>query len=429
MRSVLGVLTGILVLLALAACGSDPTPTPAPTATPTRPAQVATPTPTSPPATKTGVWKIGAVGPYSGTTGVWGASLERGMRLYADQVNAAGGVVIGDTKYTIEVVTCDAQYTTPGGTQCAQKVIVQDGVKWVVGPIGSAECRGWETVSEPLKAISMIPGGCWADGIIGPANPGQFRYGVSNRELGPGQFSTLKTKFPNAKMVAFIAIDDPTGRDSTKQVIEGLKSIGHHTVVAEEYSPRDTVDFSAYITRMLLKKPDIIYPVVLGDGGTALFYKQLAEQGSGNAIKIGSCTDNVLCIKTAGGPGPFEGNVLLNNLAYCDPAQGTQAELAFCATYRSKYNEDPPNYAITGTNVMQIFIQMAKGGGSITDLQKAISWYEANPKVRTELSGQAALGGETRYGIKRQIYTSSGLGKMKDGKVVAESRVDFVPEP
>lgn len=434
---------GLVVILVLAACGADPTPTPAPTATPTQvpptatptaaPVQQATATPTRPAPTATATtaprstWKIAAVGPYTGTTGVWGESLARGMRLYAEQVNAAGGVRAGNTTYNIEVVTCDALYSTPGGTQCAQKVVVSDGVTWIAGPIGSAECRGWQTVTEPSKAISIIPSGCWADGIISKERPGTFRYGISNREQGPVQFNYFKQKFPAAKKIAFIAVSDPTGTDSTKQLKDAITVLGFHEIVAEEYVARDTVDFNPAITRLLLKKPDVIYPVVLGDGGTALFFKQLAEQGF-SGIKVGGCTDQELCNRTAGGTAPFEGAITFF-ADLCAPEIAYPSELAFCAAYKARYNENPPYYALSGPNVMQIMIQMAQGAGTVTDQAKAIKWYEDNSTLRTGISGNAALGGTTRYGIKRQIFTTTSTAQLKAGKLVPAGRVDDRYEP
>jgi branched-chain amino acid transport system substrate-binding protein len=402
----------LLLTLALVACGGNATPTAAPGQTPTA---------------KTGVWTIGAVGPFSGGNAVWGAALERGMRMYADEVNASGGVAVGDTTYTIEVVTCDAQGSTPGGKQCAEKLVVADGVEWVVGPIGSAECQGWQTVTEPLKAISTIPSGCWANAIIGPDHPGQFRYIVSNREQGPVQMDYLKQHHPEGQTIAFIAYDDPTGHDSVAQLRAAAEAIGYHSIVAEEYAPRETVDFNAYITRMLLRQPDIVYPVVLGDNGTALFFKQLHEQGF-DGLKMSFCSSQSLCNEIAGTE-PFEGALVLGTPDYCSQELGTPEELAFCNAYEAKFGELPSSYAINAINVMQLYTKMAQGAGSIMDLERAVDWYEDNPNQETSMSGQAHLGGMERYGIARQIFTTLAVSRVENGAIVPETRAESAVEP
>jgi branched-chain amino acid transport system substrate-binding protein len=86
------------------------------------------------------VIRIGHVAPLSGGDSHLGKDNENGARLAADEINAAGGVKLGDKTYKVEILGEDDKADPREGTLAAQK-LVDEGVVAVVGQIGRASCR------------------------------------------------------------------------------------------------------------------------------------------------------------------------------------------------------------------------------------------------------------------------------------------------
>jgi branched-chain amino acid transport system substrate-binding protein len=130
-------LTLVVVLMAgliLSGC-----PKPAPT-TPT--------TPTTPPPAPTKVLKFGAtIAMISGQ----GIQTKKWLDLYAKLYNDAGGWEIGGEKYEVEMVVYDNQGDSAKAKDYLEKLVLQDGCKFILGGSGSVGVD--ITVTEPNKVI------------------------------------------------------------------------------------------------------------------------------------------------------------------------------------------------------------------------------------------------------------------------------------
>src|SRR6478672_7167699 len=97
--------------------------------------------------------KIGAIGSLSGGGTAWGLAIQRGAELAIDEVNKAGGLKVGDKTYNVELLMRDDQYTGQGGKTAAERLVFQDKVKFIVGPIGSNPVLSTVAVTTPEKVV------------------------------------------------------------------------------------------------------------------------------------------------------------------------------------------------------------------------------------------------------------------------------------
>ncbi len=409
------------VLLIVAGCGKEATPTPRPpTATPTR--LLATPTP----AKKTGVITVGCVGPFTGSAASWGIDLKRGMTQFADEVKERGGLRVGDSYYTLDIQCFDGEFKTQGGVAAANNLVLEKGIKWVVGPVASPECLGWQQVAEPLKAMSIIPVGCWGEGIIGPDHPGTFRLGLSFREQGPVHAAWVKRNLPQVQTVAFVAAENITGRSSADQMKTAFEVAGFQTVSIEYFKP-ETVDFNPIVIGTLARKPDLLYAVVVPDAQQGLLWKQVWEQGY-KGEKMGGVTNLVDGLKASDGPQPWENVYSIGTVPYCDPKASLASELKLCKALSDRYGETPSSYAFNGYAALQVLATLWQATGSVTDMSAAIAWWEAHPDTETVV-GLHKLGGKTRYGIQRVTFGDIGTSVVRNGEVVPFFRGPAAYEP
>ena len=157
------VLVGGLSVALLDACAPAPAqPTPAPT----KPAAPAQPTPAPPsasptaaPAAKaspapTGVVKIGAVAPLTGSIAKMGQEVANSVKLAAEHWNAKGGV-LGSR---IEVVEGDDQGNPQQGVTVAEKLAADPAILGVVYGITSVTCIPASEVFEKVDLVMVSPG-------------------------------------------------------------------------------------------------------------------------------------------------------------------------------------------------------------------------------------------------------------------------------
>ena len=77
------------------------------------------------------VVKLGFLGPLTGEVAGWALPGRNACLIWADQVNAAGGIKIGDDNYMVEIVSYDNEYLADKSLIGAKKLVLEDDVKSV----------------------------------------------------------------------------------------------------------------------------------------------------------------------------------------------------------------------------------------------------------------------------------------------------------
>src|SRR5215471_9246183 len=151
------------------------------------------------------VIKVGGIGPLSGGGTAWGLAAQRGMELAVEDVNAKGGVTAGGKTYKLELIMYDDQYTGQGGKAAAERLVNQDNVKFIIGPVGSPPALGVISVTNPAKVIALTDG--YAPQILknDTKDPYNFRIYPTNIEFGPPLIKWLKDNRPQIKKIGILA--------------------------------------------------------------------------------------------------------------------------------------------------------------------------------------------------------------------------------
>ncbi|MYB15541.1 MAG: ABC transporter substrate-binding protein [Chloroflexi bacterium] len=152
LRLVKLILLATLFCLAITGCDlteSEPEPTPAPAPPATAPAPASEPAPppaeepaepapapepAPEPAPAPGPVKIGSLMDLTGELGEFGGPMDQAVRLAAEHVNAAGGVLDGRM---IEILTEDGATSDVISVDAARKLVNVEGVSALVGPLSS----------------------------------------------------------------------------------------------------------------------------------------------------------------------------------------------------------------------------------------------------------------------------------------------------
>src|SRR5690242_13234966 len=167
--------------------------------------------------------KIGGIGPLSGGGTAWGLAAQRGMELAIEDLNAKGGVKAGGKTYKVELVMYDDQYTGQGGKAAAERLVNQDNVKFIIGPVGSPPALGVISVTNPAKVLALTDG--YAPQILKNDTPDPYNFRIynTNLEFGPSLIKWLKENRPQIKKVGIMAPNDAVGQSVAGPLAEDYR--------------------------------------------------------------------------------------------------------------------------------------------------------------------------------------------------------------
>ncbi len=355
--------------------------------------------------------KIGAVGTLSGGGTEWGKALQRGMTVAVDEINEAGGVRAGGTSYTLKMIMYDDQYTAQGGTTAATRLINVDGVKFIIGPVGSPPALGVVSVANPAGVIVLSDG--YSAKILTPESKYNFRIQIPTEYFAPGMAKWLAKTYPNAKKVGFISPNDAVGQTLVPVQVVAYKAAGIETVYDEKFD-RGMADFTPLITRMMARGADIFELDGDAPGDAGLMVKQARQMGYKGII-----------IQT-GGPGIDEimrvaGKLAEGFLSYdlFDPADPGAQE--FVKRYRAQFTGPISGLSPIYYNGTKILVEAIRRADSV-DVDKVKEQLEKLDGFHT-LFGPVRWDGKERYGVRHQLVHDFFVSEVKDGKVVPIARV------
>ena len=199
------------------------------------------------------VVKIGFLAPLTGAVAAWGKPGLDGCQIWADRVNSAGGVQVGDDAYKVEFVAYDEEYDPGKARTGAVKLIKEDGVKFIM-MLGGDPWPGASPVAEKEKMLvsTLLPSDLTPETkmLVAPCEVHPI-YNVTGVEW-------LAEKKPELKTAVICAQDDSLGKPSVATYLAAFEAAGIKVLGDPIFFDPATTDFAPIMSKMLAAKPDII---------------------------------------------------------------------------------------------------------------------------------------------------------------------------
>ncbi len=369
---------------------------------------------------------FGAAVSLTGKYSTDGNHTKRGYDLAVKTINAAGGVTVDGKKYKIAIKYYDDESTPARAAQLAERLIQQDGIKFMLGPYGSGLTKAIAPVTEQYK-IPMVEGNGASRALF---NKG-YRYmfavlSTSEKYLGAAMALAAEQAEahgmkPSDVKVAIAVENDPFSQDVRDGIIDDAKELGMKVVIDDKL-PKEINDMSATLTKVKALRPDVL--VVSGHSkGAVLVTRQVAEMkvdvpmlaithceaGSVNdKAKFGDRADYTLCA-TQWAP----------TMSYRDDLFGSASDYA--NTFKAEYGYVPPYQAAESTAAVEVYVDALQRAGSFD-----------TEKVREAL---AATEMQTFYGNVKFDETGKNIAKpmalrqLIDGKYVVVAPSKWAEKP
>jgi branched-chain amino acid transport system substrate-binding protein len=303
--------------------------------------------------------RIGHVGPMSGSIAHLGKDNENGAKMAIDELNAKG-VVIGGKKIKLVLLTEDDAADPKQATAVAQK-LVDAKVKGVVGHLNSGTTIPASKIYYEAGIPQLSPSATNPKYTQQGFNTA-FRLVANDGQLG-GTLGRYAVDALKAKRVA--VIDDRTayGQGVAEEFVKGVNGKKAGTeIVARQYTNDKATDFSAILTAIKAKNPDIIFFGGM-DAVAGPMLRQMKQLGINAKLMGGDgiCTEALA---------KLAGDAMADNQVVCAEAGGVEDAQKvgldnFKAAYKKKFGIDVQIYApYVYESVMTLVAAMEKAGAA-----------------------------------------------------------------
>ena len=201
-------------------------------------------------------FKVGAVLELSGESATGGQIAQRGYQLWADTVNKAGGLAIGDKKYQVDLIVQDCKSDPATGADATSRLATEEGVNAIFG----AYTSGVQLAMDPICAKYRVP--CIAGSAESPGvwkKQPAFTFGVipavdttADRSIQ----SIVDTANPKPVTAAVVGANEPFSDDTAQGFRSGAEAARLNVVHFSLFPPN--ADLAPVAQVVAAQKPDIV---------------------------------------------------------------------------------------------------------------------------------------------------------------------------
>jgi branched-chain amino acid transport system substrate-binding protein len=348
--------------------------------------------------------KIGFLGALTGDVAMFGKPTLEGMKMAAEDLNAAGGVL----GKKVEIVEADNRGDKQEGASVTQKLISRDNVIAIVGDPTTGITKVAAPIAQKAQVL-LISAGATGPGVV---ENGDFIF--RNTLLDSVAIPACIDYFANDlkyKKVAIITSDNNDYSVGFSQTFRDAAKGKGIEIVADEKVKDGDKDFSGQVTNIKAKKPDVIFFSGYYTEG-ALIMKEARKQGVKANMFGGDGLFSPEFIKLGGSA--VEGSMSALGFA---PEQASPETAKFIEAFSKKFAGQVPGlFDAQGYDGVMMIADAIKRANS------------ADPKVfkdamATTKNFQGVSGTITIRANREPIKTPLCLLAVKDGKFALKAKV------
>jgi len=357
--------------------------------------------------------KIGLAGDLSGAAASIGQAWADALKMGADEINAAGGILGRKIALSIR----DTEFKVDVGIREAKDLVLREKVNFLLGGISSGVSLAVSTsVSKEYKVIQ----------IASVANTHRQTVELFQRyffQVVPNTFmegraaATVAAKQQAWKTYYTIGYDYEFGRMQAGAFVDTIKKLRPDVkIVGQHWPPVGETDYTPYITSMLAAKPDVVYSNLF-EAGLAGFVKQALPYGFFQKVKFVSFADVSSMMAVPEMPEGVLGYT--RGEFYCE---NLPALKKFTEAFHQRYKYYPVSYAVMGYDSLFVLKRAIEKAGTIET--------EAVVKALEGLSYEGLRGKFTIRALDHQADVPEYVGwTVKDPKYPFVILKDIVKVP
>ena len=354
---------------------------------------------------------IGVHASFSGAGAAFAEGMLAATNFAAEDVNKDGGLEVAGKRYKVVIKQYDDRYRAQDAVTAMDRLMIQDGIHFVVGPMGSAAAVATKAQTTAGKVITMTL--AFSPRALGPDAPFAFRPVITTGEFSDPQVAWLMKTKPSKQVISLLP-NDETGQQMGAGNTASYAKAGAKLQV--EYYERERVDFVPVLTRLLMTADAL---EIGGNSPTTagLILKQARELGYRGPVFVTGGDVAAEAVKVAGKEAA-EGVYV-----HLPIDTGLPDTAAYVARFKAKNGPNMNGFSPFFYAGLQMLFTAMQKAGTVEDTTKIAATLEGLSDVPTAM-GKAGWTGEKQYGIQHQIDLPFYVGQIKDGVVTKVATCD-----
>jgi branched-chain amino acid transport system substrate-binding protein len=310
---------------------------------------------------------LGAAVSLTGKYSVNGKNTKDGYDIAVQRINEMGGVQVGGKPYKLKVLYYDDESTPARGAQLAERLISQDGVKFLLGAYSSGLTKAIAPVTEKYK-VPHVEGNGAARELFTQGYKYLFAvlstsdYYLRDAVNLGAEVAKEKGRDPKTLKIAMAFENDPFSLDVREGIVEDAKRHGMQIAVDDKLPP-EINDMAATLTKVRAVKPDLL--LVSGhEKGATLLVRQSSEMKIDVPIVATTHCDSAKIAETMGklAEGVLCASQWDRKLSYKDKWFGSAGDYA--KRFEKEFKYPAPYQAAESTASVLVFADAFARAGS-----------------------------------------------------------------
>jgi branched-chain amino acid transport system substrate-binding protein len=357
------------------------------------------------------VLKIGHIGVMSGPAAAWGLINKYAALAGAEIINEDGGFEIGGEKYDIEIVSLDTKQNPRVAIAGAERLVYQEGIKYIIGPNVDDTTRAVLPVLEKAGAFNICYG--WHRALFTPPSKNTALGMIAGYQSAPVIYKYLKEQ-RGVKSLACVPRNDASGLNSRDSCVAAADQLGIKITSSDSTYEPNTSDFFPIMGRIIGQNPDLIVLSGVAPSDAPLLIRAARELGYKGLMSTETAMDANIITEIAG----EMANGFISVGGASAPELRTDQMKRFIERY-SKVAGEWNDEAGTKVYALEMLLQTLRvaGAAAIDDIEL---FKAAMPKVNAEdpfiKGGKARLKwvGQGYFDQLRQVSTPMVITEFKD---------------
>jgi branched-chain amino acid transport system substrate-binding protein len=369
---------------------------------------------------------LGAAVSLTGKYSVNGKNTKDGYDLAVKRINEMGGLKVGGKKYALKVVYYDDESTPARGAQLAERLINQDGVKFMLGAYSSGLTKAMAPVTEKYK-VPHVEGNAAARELFTQGYRYLFAvlstadYYLRDPVTLAAEVAKEHSRDPSTVKIAMAFENDPFSLDVREGVLEEARRHGMKILVDDKLPP-EINDMAATLTKVKAVKPDVL--LVSGhEKGATLVVRQTAEMKVDVPMVASTHCDSARIAEslTQIAEGVLCSSQWDRHLSYQDKWFGTAEQYA--QRFEKEFGYPTPYQSAESTAVVLVFADAFERAGSldpekVRDAIASTDLMTMFAPIKFDSTGKNIAKQMVLYQVRNGAYKVVAPAKWADSKLV-----------
>ena len=301
-------------------------------------------------------FKIGGIGPITGSAAVYGMAVQNGEDLAIKEINAAGGINGYKIEHNFQDDECDNEKSVN-----AYNTLKDWGMNILLGSVTSGCCIAVAAESSNDNMFQITPSGSSVDCINGNDNVFQVCFTDPNQGVGAAQY--IGENGVASKVAVIYDSSDVYSSGIYEKFAAEASNQPFEIVAAEAFTADNKTDFSVQLQKAKDAGAELIFlPIYYSEASLIL----TQANAMGYATKFFGCDglDGILGVENFD-TSLAEGVMLLTPFAADAQDDATKA---FVSAYEAAYGETPNQFAADAYDAIYIIKAAVEASGATPDL-------------------------------------------------------------